>query len=113
MFRFSLSVYCPTGHGAQAFSSVTVHLGEDREWSDPFSRSSAVLFKLFDPALQQMTRECGDCEPVNEPFDFCQLALHNTCLNAGVSKNTVTMNRLEKEFVSIHQFIFVDKDVSN
>ena len=77
----SWSAYCPAGHRAQAFSSVTVHLGEDREWSDPFSRSSAVLFKLFDPALQQMTRECGDLEAANKPFDFCQLALHNTCLN--------------------------------
>ena len=106
MFRFSLSVYCPAGHGAQAFSSFTVHLGEDQEWSDPFSSSSAVLFKLFDPALQQMTRECGECEPANEPFDFCQLGLHNTCLNAVASSNTVTMNGVGKEFVSVQQFIF-------
>ena len=101
MFRFSLVVYCPVGHRAQAFSSVTVHLGEDREWPDPFSRSSALFFKLFDPALQQRTRECGDSEPANVPFDFCQLALHHTCLNAEAPRNTVTMNGVGKEFVSI------------
>ena len=83
MFRFSLVVYSPAGHGAQALSSVTVQLGENsREWPDPFSRSSAVFFKLFDPALQQMTRACGEFDSVNRPFDFCQLGLHNTCLNA-------------------------------
>ena len=106
MFRFSLSVYCPTGHGAQAFSSVTVHLGEDREWSDPFSRSSAVLFKLFDPALQQMTRECGENEPANDPFDICQVALHHTCLNAVAPSNTVTMNGVGKEFISVQTIHF-------
>ena len=60
-----------------------------------------MLFKLFDPALQQMTRECGEFELANDPFDFCQLALHNTCLNAVAPSNTVTMNGVGKEFVSI------------
>ena len=101
MFTFSLSVYCPTGQRAQAFSSVTVHLGEDREWPDPFSRSSVLFFKLFDPALQHRTRACGDSELANTPFDFCQLGPHNTCLNAEASRNTVTMNGVGKEFVSI------------
>ena len=101
MFRFSLSVYCPTGHGVQTSLSFTVHLGEDVEWSDPCSSSSALFFKLFDPALQQMTRECGELEPANDPFDICQVGLHHTCLNAEASENTVTMNGVGKEFVSI------------
>ena len=79
------SAYCPARHGMQTFLSITVHLGEDIEWPDPFSSSSAVFFKLFDPVLQHRTREVREDEPENVPFDLCQLALHNTCLNAVAS----------------------------
>ena len=58
-----------------------------------------MFFKLFDPVRQQMTRECGEYERANEPFDFCQLALHNTCLNAVASSNTVKSNGLGKSFI--------------
>ena len=70
-----------------------------------------MFFKLFDPALQQMTRECGESEPANDPFDFCQLALHHTCLNAVAPLNTVTMNGVGKSLNPFKQFIVVDGDV--
>ena len=92
-------------------SSVTVHLGEDGEWPDPFSRSSVLLFKLFDPALQHRTRACGDCERANTPFDFCQLGLHNTCLNAVAPENTVTINGLGKSLYPFKKFIVVEEDL--
>ena len=89
-FRLMLIVceYWPRSQTSQAWSSGVVQFKLDKVWPSPVESGSMSTFK-WDPALQHRTRECGDSDAANNPFDFCQSALHNICLNAVAPLNTV------------------------
>jgi hypothetical protein len=104
LWTFTVSEYWPTGQRLQASSSGVAQLKvhnplptAGQPWPTPGNSRSTSAFKC-DPALQQRIRERSVLEVVNRPIDFCQLVVHNNCLNASAPANTTHHPKRRKQW---------------